>query len=244
VDTLTEASPILIVLVVVVFAVLAYFAYKQQAARRAALAELALSLGWQFDPSKDYSHSDRYAHFSPFGTGSSRCAYNTLTGNLSSEPLGAFPHQHFLVTMGDYQYTTTSGSGKSRRTTTHQLSYLIVELPLLRTPTVKIRPENAWDKLTSMLGFDDIDFESVEFSNRFHVSSDDKRLAYDLVNPRMMEFLLANPGPTIEIERRQCCLIERQRCWDAAQFAAQLEWMRQFLALWPPHVIQLLTQIP
>jgi hypothetical protein len=56
-----------------------------------------------------------------------------------------------------------------------------------------VRPEGIWDKITEFIGFDDIDFESAEFSRKFYVKAEDKRWAYDVIHPRVMEFLLAAP---------------------------------------------------
>jgi hypothetical protein len=57
-----------------------------------------------------------------------------------------------------------------------------------------IRPEGIFDKMKAAFGWDDIDFESAEFSKRFHVSARDRRWAYDVITPRTMEFLLAHPN--------------------------------------------------
>ena len=37
----------------------------------------------------------------------------------------------------------------------------------------------------------DIRFESEDFSRKYHVTSADRRFAYDLIHPRMMEYLMA-----------------------------------------------------
>ncbi len=50
------------------------------------------------------------------------------------------------------------------------------------------------------MGFDDIDFESHEFSRNFCVRSADKKFAYDVCNVHMIEYLLANRDLAIEIE--------------------------------------------
>ena len=49
--------------------------------------------------------------------------------------------------------------------------------------------EGLFDKLAGFVGFADINFESEEFSKRFHVKSDDKQFAYALIHPQMMEWL-------------------------------------------------------
>jgi hypothetical protein len=90
--------------------------------------------------------------------------------------------------------------------------------------------------VAGFFGFDDIDFESSEFSSRFIVKSADKRFAYDVIHPRMMEFLLEGDPPTVELERGPCCLTRSEACWSAAEFQAMLAWAEKFFGLWPRHL--------
>lgn len=226
-----EGFPILIFIVVgVLIAFAAYGAYKQQQRRVEELRAFAAQRGWQFDAS---SISPRDLPFmSPFGTfeqGHSQLAYNTLRGAI------AIGERRWPVVAGDFQYKTTSGSGKNRRTTTHRLSYLIVETPYLGAPELFVRREHFLDRFAGFMGFDDIDFESNEFSERFHVKSGDKRFAYAVIQPRMMEFLLAGETPSIEF-RRGYCLFERSGSWTAAEFAGTADWAIEFFNHWPEHV--------
>jgi hypothetical protein len=226
-----EAFPILIFIVVgVLVALAAYGAHKQQQRRVEELRVLAAGRGWQFDPS---STSPQDVPFmSPFGTfeqGHSRTAYNTIRGVV------AIGERQWPVVAGDFQYKTTSGSGKNRRTTTHRLSYLIVETPFLGAPELFIRREHLFDRFAGFMGFDDIDFESNEFSERFHVKSADKRFAYAVIQPRMMEFLLAGGTPSVEF-RRGYCLLERGSTWTAQEFASNIDWAVEFFSRWPEHV--------
>jgi hypothetical protein len=105
-----------------------------------------------------------------------------------------------------------------------------------------IRRENLFDKVAGFLGFDDIDFESAEFSDRFIVKSRDKRFAYDVLHPRMMEFLLDGAPPTVEFRHGQCCLNFGEKCWSPAEFAGVFAWAGQFYALWPQHVTSSLIE--
>ena len=92
------------------------------------------------------------------------------------------------VTAFDYHYVT--GHGKSRKV--HNFSALIIQSPLPLKPLF-LRPENIFDKVTDFFGYDDIDFESAEFSRQFYVKAPEKRWAYDILHQRMMEYLLENP---------------------------------------------------
>ena len=57
-----------------------------------------------------------------------------------------------------------------------------------------------------MFGYQDIEFESAEFSKTFNVRSPDKKFAYDVCNGKMMEYLLANRDLSIEIENEVIAL--------------------------------------
>lgn len=222
------------IVIVIIFAALiivgAYYTHQQQAARRTALAQFAADRGWRFDPDNDSSHGSRYSHFSVFAQGNGRYAYNTIAGAATVGD-AAWP-----VRMGDYHYATTSSNGKSTTTHHHHLSYLIVDTPYLGAPDLFIRAEGFLDSIAGFLGFDDIDFESAEFSNRFVVKSSDKRFAYDVLHPRMMEFMLNARPPTIDFRRGQCCLYRDGKCWSPEEFAATLAWARDFFAQWPRHI--------
>ncbi len=63
-----------------------------------------------------------------------------------------------------------------------------------------IRPEDLSDKIASTVGFQDIDFESKEFNKRFRIQASDKKIAYDIIHPQMIEFILSKKGvPYIEL---------------------------------------------
>ena len=226
-------GPILVVILVVVGTIIAQaIFYKQRKQREQELSNLAQQLGWQFYPEADSSHDSEYAHFEIFRRGHSRSAYNTLIGSV------AIDDRLYPAKMGDFTYKVTSGSGKNRRTRTYRFSYLIVHLPFAGVPDVLIRPEGMFDKLAGAFGFDDIDFESAEFSRKFHVKSADKRFAYDLCHPRMMEFLLQTKPPAVDIENDRCCLSDGAGCWTSQQFHSTVQWVSHFFQQWPVHVVK------
>jgi len=122
--------------------------------RRKKMAAYAKSKGLHFSPDKEKKIDTRYSAFKCLRRGHSRYAYNIMRGKLDGRDLTAF----------DYHYVT--GHGKSRRV--HNFSALIIRSPLLLKP-LYLRPENIFDKVTDFFGFDDIDFESAEFSRKFYV---------------------------------------------------------------------------
>jgi hypothetical protein len=227
---------ILVPIVLVLVIVGAYYSHLQQKQRREALGLLATDLGWRFSPAKDRSHDEEFAHYEIFRHGSSRYAYNTLVGSLQ------VAGKVCPAKMGDYHYTTTSSNGKTTTTHTHRFSYLILEMPYRRVSDLLIRREGMFDSIKNLFGFDDIDFESAEFSRRFFVKSSDKRFAYDVIHPGMMEFLLAGDPPTIDAEQGRCCLSDGSRTWTPEKFRATLAWVERFFELWPNHVVSQLQQ--
>ena len=109
-------------------------------------------------------------------------------------------------------------------------------------PDLLIRKEGLGDKLAGGLGFDDIDFESEEFSRTFWVKSQDKRFAFDVIHPLMMEFLLDGSPPQVEITGDVCLLTEGRRPWDPLQFQGAIRWFEAFLERWPDHLTEQLTE--
>ena len=73
-------------------------------------------------------------------------------------------------------------------------------------PDLTIRRENLFTKVAEAFGYQDIKFESAEFSKTFLVRSPDKKFAYDVCNAKMMEYLLANRDLSIEIENQVLAL--------------------------------------
>jgi len=223
-------APVIIigVLLVGVFGYLGWLAEKK---RREAMAALADELGLQFHPGVDRNHDDDYAQFEIFRRGHSRVAKNTMTGSVE------LFEQACKLIAGDFRYKVTSGSGKNRSTRTYNFSYLIVHPPW-QTPPLLIRPEGVWDKIKGTFGFDDIDFESDEFSRKFFVQSSDRKFAYDVLNPRMMEMLLKESPPMIDIENGALCLSDGHRSWSPQRFKSELAFIERFCGMWPRHLLK------
>lgn len=224
-------SPVVLILgFLVVAGIAAYFGHLAQEKRRGEMRALASSLGCSFHADDD-GRGSAHEHFDVFDQGHSRRFYNTMTGSVT------VGDDTYSVRGGDFLYKVTSGAGKNRRTHTYRFSYWVVHLAWPTCPAVRIRPENLFDKLAGALGFDDIDFESEEFSRRFHVKSNDKKFAYDLIDPRMMEFLLPRLTTTLELEHGKLLLATGSDTWTGEQFKRQLAFAGEFLKRWPEHLV-------
>jgi hypothetical protein len=213
---------VLFVLVVVVAAILSA---RQARKRREAMGRLADSLGLQFSPDKDHAVDDRYPFLDKLGQGSNRYAFNSLSGQ----------HQGQSVHLFDYHYETHSRDSKGRpQTHHHYFSFFILRLPA-HFPELTIAREGIFSKLAQFVGYDDIDFESAEFSRKFCVRSRDKKFAYDICHPRMMEYLLANPDLNLEIEQDCLALFFPSRL-ALEQIAPNLERLLQIRQQFPEYL--------
>lgn len=232
---------ILVLGIVVVVGIAAWLGHQAQVARREALARVANRLGLRFDAEpRDwgggfFSSGAPLAPFPVFDKGHSRRSSNHLEGELQvwDRALG--------LTLGDYRYRITSGSGKNRSTRTYELSFLLVRLPFgAGLPGLRVRREGFGDRIAAAVGFDDIDFESAEFSRRFHVSSGDRRFAYNLIDPRMIEFLLDVEPPEFAVNEGMLLVTPAAGLvkWEPESFAGACAWTRDFLARWPEFVVK------
>lgn len=218
--------------VVVVGAIIAAAIYsaRKERERREALAAMAARLDWSFEPGHDSSVGSLLAQFGAFQQGHSRAGYNTLRGEL------VIDDRPYPVLAGDYTYKITRSNGKTTTTTTYHFSYMVVQCPLPGVPDLSIRRETFFDKIAGAMGFDDIDFESAEFSRKFHVRSSDRKFAFAVVHPRMMEFLLAGSPPPIDIRQGQMCVAGVNTRWTPEQFGQQFEFVTKFFDLWPDYL--------
>jgi hypothetical protein len=178
-------EPLFIVGFAVIAAVVVVLGYLSSLKRREAMAVVAVKLGLHFAHDKNRALARRYEFLDKLHVGADRYAYNILSGD----------YQGHGVTLFDYHYRT--GSGKD--THHYYISFFILQLPAA-FPELVIGPEGFFSKIAQAVGYDDIDFESHEFSRRFCVRSRDKKFAYDVCNAQMIEYLLSNADLAIEIE--------------------------------------------
>ena len=158
--------------------------------RREGLLELARRLSLSFDADNDYDIPERFGFLKQLAQGSNRYAINALSGIYQGNKVLAF----------DYHYETYSTDSKGNRTTQHHwFSFFILTLPAM-FPELTVRREGFFTKIAEVFGYQDINFESAEFSKAFCVRSPDKKFAYDVCHARMMEYLLANRDLSLEIE--------------------------------------------
>lgn len=197
-----QGFPILLLVAgAVLVAVFAYLSHLAEKKRRAALRQVAVRLGLSYDHRHSRGMATSYRFLNEVNQGDDRYAYNFLAGAFSG----------FAVNVFDFHYATYSTDSKGRRQTHHHyLNYVILEQEK-SFPELRIYPEGLFSKLGQMLGFDDIDFESVEFSKAFAVRSKDKKFAYAICHTGMMEHFLRNRELKLEIEGTTVALVFQGR---------------------------------
>jgi hypothetical protein len=186
-----------LIAVVVVGLVIAGIIFSAIAARkrREALFNLAQRLNLNFDPGQDFGIPDRFGFLKELALGDNRYATNVLSGNYRQNAILAF----------DYHYETYTYDKNGRHTQHHWFSFFILTLAA-NFPELTIRREGFFTKIAEVFGYQDINFESAEFSKTFNVRSPDKKFAYDVCNVRMMEYLLANRDLSVELENEAIAL--------------------------------------
>jgi hypothetical protein len=189
-----------VALLIVVIAV-ALYSKKKYEERKAALAAWAADLGFQFYPegvevytggffssfNASESFLGRFQEFSPFGEGDRWRVPILMTGQKGDQRWTVF----------DYEYqtesrTTNANGTTSTSRTTHRYTVFEVQVPMW-FPRIDIRPEGFFDRIGGALGFKDLTFELDEFNRRYYVKSGDERVAYGLIHPQMIEYLMRIP---------------------------------------------------
>ena len=203
---------LLLILGLAAVAALAIYQYYRTQQRKKDMMALAARQGWTFLAAKDRGMELRFGAFACLQQGSNRYAYNILQGRYGERAICGF----------DYHYETYSTNSKGHRQTHHHYFSAVVldtQLPLKR---LVIRPEGFFDKISEFFGVDDIDFESNQFSRQFHVTSPDRRWAFDVIHQETMEFLLAAPRFTIELAGPRV-IVHRSSCFDPDEFEHALK---------------------
>jgi hypothetical protein len=190
--------------------------------RNEELLALATSLNLQYSINDPFDIDSRQDWRKVFPIGHSREVNHMLYGRVDGCDLKAF----------DYKYET----GSDKDETTYHLSAVIFDTDMVFR-TLVIRRETFGDRFAGAIGFNDIDFESEEFSRKFFVKSDDKKFAYDVVHQKMMQFLLENPGWDLHLISRSL-IFYNSRVFSPEQFATAISFGRQFLSLFPDYLKQ------
>jgi carbonic anhydrase len=171
----------IVVIPVLIYLGILYFNNK----RTKTLAQLAPSLSFTFSAKDGQSLISTLGGFHLFSLGYSRRITNIFSGKFNLIPVKVF----------DYRYTT--GGGKSSHT--WQQTVMIFEPDKLQMPRFMLRPENLFDKIGSIFGNKDINFDMAPvFSKKYQLRGEDETAVRGLFNPRVLDYYEHNPGVSTE----------------------------------------------
>jgi hypothetical protein len=148
------------------------------------LTAWARANGWTYKGHADQM-ADRFVGI-PFGRGFGRTARHLLTTTMGGRPVVAF----------EYSYKERVGSGKDARTVTFTFTVTATTLPVAR-PSLQVIPVHPGTRPPAAgledLRLEDLRLENEEFNRVFKVSTDDREFAHDVLCPRTVEWILADP---------------------------------------------------
>jgi hypothetical protein len=216
------------IVVVVLLAIGAgIWGHQQAKKRRLAMQAFAAENGLTFSEGRDHSMESRFPVFKRLREGSNRYAYNVMAGARANHSVCCF----------DYHYETYSTNSKGQRQTHHHHYSAVVLEHGLPMRALFLRPEGFFDKVTEMFGWDDIDFESGQFSREFFVKAPDKRWAFDVLHQGTIEFLLESPRYHVEFQG-PFAMAWRGGRFQPADFAGALRVVEGILGRLPKYVLQ------
>jgi hypothetical protein len=184
----TPLAPFLIIgAVMVTIGVGAYLAWLGEQKRTAALADVALRLGFNFEAKVSNEEGATLGSFHLFQVGRSRKGKNLLRGRSDGAD----------AIVLDYQYTI--GSGKN----SHTYNQTVVIYPgaagAPALPDFTLGPEHWWNKIGEIFGHGDINFEgSEEFSKRYLLKGPDEVAIRTLFGAEALGFFAQHQGWSVE----------------------------------------------
>ncbi len=179
--------------------------------------------------SEDRTMMLRFPRFHCLQQGTNQYAENIAEGEWCGMKLTAF----------DYHYTNLDNRKGDHKPVHRQFSAVILTSPVPLEP-LYMRPETLRDKITEFIGIkdDDIDFESVEFSRKFYVTSPDKKWVYAVLHQRTIEFLLSQPMFSIQFDWNCAIAYREDKMLSTAEFQAAAEVLKGIFERLPDYLTQ------
>lgn len=209
----------------------AYFLYQAEQKRLKELEAWALAHGCRLDRGSEYGAQDRLPAIKQLRQGSNRYGKNFIRGIRNGRPIEIFEHHH----------ETTSTDSKGRTQTHHHWQTVVVIDTGWSLQPLAIRKEHFFDRIAEFVGWDDIDFESAEFSRAFHVSSPDRKFAYDVIDQAMMEYLLGALKRPIGMGDTILFTVD-SGYWSPEKIDPAIELLEGMLERWPRSLARELSE--
>lgn len=166
-----------------------YLSHRLQKKRAEHLARVAGELRLSFAAEGDETAMSEHASLHLFSHGHSKKIRNLMRGTIRESSVAVF----------DYQYTI--GAGKNRHT--HTQTAVSLHPQGRNLPAFSMRPEHVFHKLGSMMGYQDIDFETnPAFSKRYLLRGPDDAAIRSAFTMRVLMFFEAEEGLCVESDGR------------------------------------------
>ncbi|MEM7339405.1 MAG: hypothetical protein AAF467_12205 [Actinomycetota bacterium] len=214
---------------VVLLGIIIYVSWRVEKARRATWARWAAERGWSYSHERDRSVSASFQFLDRLRRGNKRYAKDVMRGVWRDREMIAFT----------YHYETESTDSEGNRTTTsHWLNVVALKVDQHRHfPELSVVPENVFRRIGNLFTNNDIDFESIEFSKQYEVRADDKKFAYDVCHARMIEYLMANPRTTFELEGQWIATVDTNKL-KLDRIEPSLDHLDNIVALLPDYLFR------
>jgi hypothetical protein len=124
----------------------------------------------------------------------------------------------------------------SKRSTIMSVSTIVLESRLHYKPLV-IWPESVSNRVPLSMGLHNVDLESGDFNRAFFVASTDRKFAYDVVHPQVMELLMANRNWAVELDLNSLT-VWMFRSLSPQEFRDGLSFAKSFWELFPEYLKQ------
>jgi hypothetical protein len=215
-----------VVVVVLIVAALAggvYLSWYLKKKRREALAAMARQLGLQY--SSDDTVGCLGFPFRLLTRGDGRGTENVMWGTWQGIPMTEF----------DYWYYEESTDSEGRTSKSYyRFSCAVTEIGAACSP-LTIDRENLLTRLADHMGMHDIEFELDAFNKAFNVKSHDRKFANDMIDARMMQWLIGVDGAfEFELSAKWVMVFSKKRA--PSELVPLLGTAQQFLAH-VPHVV-------
>ena len=149
------------------------------------ISVVAAEMDLPFYAQGDASLISELSNFPLFSEGRSKKIKNMLHGETSDVEVGVF----------DYRYTIHSG----KHNHVYKQTVAFIRSPQLDCSEFALRPENLFDKIGGVFGFQDIDFESrPRFSSSYLLRGNSEYRIRTLFTDTVLAFFENEPGFSVE----------------------------------------------
>jgi len=175
------ASVVALVIMIIVLVI------RHERRRAQEFERLAQEIGLTFHAKGDAALLDQLNRFHLFSQGRSKKMRNLVFGETEYGEVAVF----------GYQYTT--GSGKNSSTTRQNVAYF--RSTGLKAPSFALRPEHVFHKIGTVMGYQDIDFDSHEhFSKKYLLRGADEAAVREAFRSEVLSFYETQSGISTEAD--------------------------------------------